>query len=528
VNDAAKIEPLRMTIDGETLAAFANNWAFVTIIRGPWASGKSTVCIQKMFQAACLQAPDRRGVRRSRWAVVRNSYPDLQETTIKTWLEWFPEDLYGPMRRSRPFQHVICVQGEPVGGKPTFVEMEVVFLALDDENDVKKLLSMEFTGAWINEAREIIKPLIDAVIGRTGRFPSKRDGGHTWSGCFMDTNAPAENHWLPMMMGEAVVPDTVSDDERMGLAKPDDWVYFVQPGALRPVKDAQGKIVDFEPNPEAENIRNLTDGFEYYMRRKGGKTRSWVLVNFCNELGTLMAGKPVWPTFDRQKHVARKRLAYDANYPLLVGIDSTGRNPAAVFGQQVRGRWLLLAELVGRDIAIPAFAKQVKAKAAALVAAAGMNTAHAAIVFYRDPHQEKGQGDDRNTDQMYLQAGIRLIPAPGGNAIATRTQTVEVLFDNDKIEIDPGCTMLIAACGGGYRFRKLKIAGTEAYEDLPDKTNGYADVADGLQYLILGGGGGREMVHGGAKPKAVNVVRKFNPLARGEQAASRRASVFAR
>ncbi|WP_256974086.1 hypothetical protein [Brevundimonas diminuta] len=31
--------------------------------------------------------PDLTGKRRSRWLVIHNSYPDLLNTTIKTWLE---------------------------------------------------------------------------------------------------------------------------------------------------------------------------------------------------------------------------------------------------------------------------------------------------------------------------------------------------------------------------------------------------------------------------------------------------------
>lgn len=500
-----------MVPDGPVVSAFMQDWAFVTIIRGPWASGKSVGCCGKLFMAANMQEPDALGVRRTRWAVVRNTYPDLQETTIKTWLEWFPEEVYGPLRRSRPFMHMLRVQGAPYRGRPTTVEVEVIFLALDDDEDRKKLLSMELTGAWINEAREISKPIIDDVIGRTGRFPPMRSGGPTWSGCFMDTNAPSELHWLPIMMGESLAPDSMSEEDRDALVKPENWHYYNQPGALRPVKDATGKIIEFEGNPGAENIRYLKGGYQYYLDRVGGKTRSWVLINFCNELGQMMAGKPVWPTFDRSKHVADKPIAYDPGFPLLVGIDSTGRNPAAIFAQQPRGRWRILAELIGRDISVPAFAPQVKLKVGQIVATAGQNTAQAVVTFYRDPHQEKGQGDDRNTDQMYAKAGIRLIPAPGGNAIATRTQTVEVLFDHDQILIDPRCTTLIAACAGGYRFRKLKISGIEAYDDMPDKQNGYADPADALQYVCLGGGSGREMVRGSEKPKPVIVATRYKP-----------------
>lgn len=505
-------EQLTMTVDGRTLERFFGDWSFVTIIRGPWASGKSTICIAKMFQAANLQLPDHRGVRRTRWAVVRNTYPDLQETTIKTWLEWFPESVYGPMRRARPFQHVIRVPGEPVNGKPTTVEMEVLFLALDDEEDRKKLLSMELTGGWINEAREIAKPIIDDIIGRTGRYPPKRDGGHTWAGVLMDTNAPAETHWLPIMMGEATPSDDMSEDEREGLKKPDDWHYFVQPGALIEKKDVTGKHDGWEENPLAENISNLTDGFAYYFKRAGGKPLSWVRVNFCNMLGTLQAGKPVWPTFDKAKHVASKIIPFNPNLTLYVGVDQTGRNPAALFAQKSPDRrWNVISELVAKDISREAFAPVLKAHVAKIAASAGLSFAQIQVQFYRDPHDQRDDSAGQTATMIYRQHGIQLIPAPGGNGVKARIETVEVLFDNDRITISPNCTRFIAACEGGYRFKKLKISGGDFYEEEPDKRNGHADIADAGQYLLDGAGEGRAMVQGSAPRTPVTVIAPYRP-----------------
>ena len=42
-----------------------------------------------------------------------------------------------------------------------------------------------------------------------------------------------------------------------------------------------------------------------------------------------------------------------------------------------------------------------------------------------------------------------------------------------------------------YKYRKMKISGEERYTETPDKITPYADVADALQYLMLGGGEGR-------------------------------------
>jgi hypothetical protein len=63
-------------------------------------------------------------------------------------------------------------------------------------------------------------------------------------------------HWLPMMMGESRSRTAFRTMSAWAWLGPKDWFYFVQPGALKPVKDETGKIVDFEPNPEAENILN--------------------------------------------------------------------------------------------------------------------------------------------------------------------------------------------------------------------------------------------------------------------------------
>lgn len=509
--EAARPAQMTMTPDGAVLSAFMQDWAFVTIIRGPWGSGKSVACCGKLYNAACLQEPDVAGVRRSRWFIVRNTYPDLQETTVKTWLSWFPEEIYGPMRRSRPFQHTLKVPGAPDRyGRPTVVEAEFLFLALDDEDDRKKLLSMEFTGGWVNECREIDKAIIDDLIGRTGRFPSMRDGGPTWAGVIMDTNAPAETHWLPIMMGEVPVPEDMSEEDRDALKRPADWNYYVQPGALIEQKDGQGKFLGFEPNPAAENVKWLKDGHGWYMQRLGGKTRSWIRVNFCNLLGTSVSGKPVWPTFARERHVASEPIAFDPTLHLYVGIDQTGRNPAAIAAQVYQGRWRVIAELVGRDVPSDAFAPQVKRWLSNLTATAGLSLAQVRVSFYRDPHEQKNFTDNNSSDQVYRKNGILLIPAPGGNGVKHRTETVETMFDNDRIEVSPTCTRYIAACEGGYRFRKLNISG-EYYDPEPDKRNGHADIADASQYLFLGAGEGRTMMNGGAAAQPVVTASGYKP-----------------
>lgn len=172
---------------------FIQSNAFVQGLMGPVGSGKSYACAAKIFLKAIKQKPSPvDNVRYSRWAVVRNSYPMLKTTTIKTWLELFPEATFGPMFWTPPITHHIRL---PARGDAAGIDMEVIFLALDQPKDVRKLLSLELTGAWVNEARELPKAVVDGLTHRVGRYPTKRDGGTTWRGIWMDSNPCDDDHW---------------------------------------------------------------------------------------------------------------------------------------------------------------------------------------------------------------------------------------------------------------------------------------------------------------------------------------------
>ena len=238
---------------GETLRQFMLDDHFFRGLRGPVGSGKSACCAIEMFRRSLAQEPNSEGIRKSRWAVVRNTNPQLRTTTIKTWLDWFPEHIWGKMLwHPPPYTHHI---------KKGDLDMEVIFLALDRPEDVKKLLSLELTGVWINEAREIPKQIVDACTMRVGRFPSMKDGGPTWYGVIADTNAPDEDHWWPVMAGEAPLPDHVSREEAMMLIKPDTWRFFTQPGGMVANIDNEGNVQNYQKNPLAENLSNLTPNY---------------------------------------------------------------------------------------------------------------------------------------------------------------------------------------------------------------------------------------------------------------------------
>src|ERR1700744_2428906 len=239
--------------DGDVLCRYLADRSHVSIIRGAIGSGTSTASCMKIYLHAIEQRQGYGGKRRSRWAVVRTTYPELKNTTIKTWLDWFPENQYGRMYWDRPMRHEVRI-GD--------VELDVHFLALDDEKDIQKLRSLELTGVWFNELEFVGKMIFDEAESRTGRYPSMKDGGSSWDGVIADMNAPNEDHWLPQMTGEAPPADDLTEDEIALLKMPDNWAYFVQPPALIEVRSPDGKsIVGYKMNPLAENQRWLKEGY---------------------------------------------------------------------------------------------------------------------------------------------------------------------------------------------------------------------------------------------------------------------------
>lgn len=479
--------------DGDTIKQFMKDQSFFRGLRGPVGSGKSVSCCIEILRRALEQKVGEDGKRKSRWAVIRNTNPQLKTTTIKTWLDWFPEDEWGKFAWSVPYTHYIK-KGE--------LDLEVIFLALDRPEDVKKLLSLELTGVWINEAREIPKSIIDATTMRVGRYPSMRDGGPSWYGVIADTNPPDVDHWWSILAGESVMPDYITKQEAKMLVKPDNWIFYNQPPAMLEIKDKEGHLDRYEDNKDRENGKNLTHA--YYSNIIRGKTKSWIDVYVLNRLGQIEDGKPVYEMFRRDVHVAKSDVAIMKETPIYVGIDF-GLTPACVFGQRVRGRWLIIDELVAEDMGILRFSDLMKQKMAEYLP-------RNFIVFGDPAGDHRAQTDESTPFQILRGRGISARPAPS-NDVMLRLESVNVtlsrMVDGESgILIDPKCINIIKGFDGGYNYRRMQVSG-ERYEEKPNK-NRFSHIHDALQYMLLGAGEGRKLTIGGQSSKTVVAKRNFD------------------
>ena len=92
-----------MNIDftpSKTCTEFMNSDAKMRVLMGPVGSGKSVASCFEIVRRASQQHPSQDGVRRSRAAVVRETVRQLTDTTIKTFLDWFPPGVCGNFMRT--------------------------------------------------------------------------------------------------------------------------------------------------------------------------------------------------------------------------------------------------------------------------------------------------------------------------------------------------------------------------------------------------------------------------------------------
>ena len=172
---------------------FIEDPTFITGYFGPLGCGKTTAGAMK----AWAYGQDFPG---ARIAVIRDTWPNLRDTTQKTFLEWFPEGVVGHYHHTSKTYFLKTPSGKPI---------EILFRAMDDKKDISNVLSLDLAAAWIDEPQGGLalrgesltsEPGIDhelflSVLARCGRqtgYPGM---------CWLTGNPPASSHWIGREFG---------------------------------------------------------------------------------------------------------------------------------------------------------------------------------------------------------------------------------------------------------------------------------------------------------------------------------------
>lgn len=470
-----------------SVAGFLTSTAFGSMIVGPVGSTKTTGGIMKIAYHAAQMAACRDGVRRSRCVWIRNTREQLRDTSIPDFLKWFPDGEAGIFAKTE-YKFLL---------KFADVECEVLFRGLDDANDVRRLLSLQASFAVVEEFREIHKDIFEGIQSRLGRYP---DGmmvphrpewgldakGNPIQGCVTDSGESNKHIW-----GMSNPPDMDTFWEQFLSNPPANFQVFFQPSGM---------------SAEADWIHLLPSN--YYEDLIEGKDPNWVDVYVHAKFGKSLSGRPVFPTFKPDAHVAKSPLIAirSDGYPLLIGMDF-GLTPAAVLGQvDPWGRLLCLDELTSSGMGALRFARE---KLKPLLA---RKYAGCPVMIIGDPAgSQRAQTDEKSVFEI-LKAERFSVTGARTNVLASRLAVVEAYLGRyvdgkPGILFDPGCVELVRAMRGGYRY-KIKAKSQEV-DDTPEK-NSYSHISDALQYLCLHADGGRTFAANMHRPSAQPVGKVSN------------------
>lgn len=462
-----------------------NDNSFVRVIMGPYGSGKSTWALTEIVNRACRVPRWKSGRRRSRWGIVRNTSGELSSTTLASWLSWF-EDLGDVRKRQKPIMTYEHTFSDGYG----IVELELLFIALDRPEDVRKIKSLELTGCYINELSEVPKAALAHMKGRVNRYPSKAFCEEPyWSGIIADTNPPEDDHWI------------YKDFEEQSF---DNHKLFKQPPGL--IKNADNKWVR---NPDADNASHLPDN--YYEMLAEGQSQDFVKVFCLGEYGSVGFGKRVYPEFNGDLH-AVDSLSSIQGLDLILGWDF-GLTPACVVVQlSPRGQLLILKEYVGDGMGIRTFADSI------VIPSIAKDFPYCKVgTSIGDP---AGNARNEIMEEMSCIGELNSLNIPTNSA---RTNDIEPrlgsvrYFLNKMVDGKPGllldrkkCPVLFKGFIKDYVYARLAVSGEERYKDKPNK-NMASHPMDALGYACLEIASDRITADKVGERKVVDM---FNPVMR--------------
>lgn len=431
-------------------------------LMGPVGGGKTSGAVIELLRQSILMPQGADGLRHSVMLIVRNTKQQLKDTTVASVKELLPLSIY------KWKEAEMCMEFEF-----NDVRSKWMFRSLDTPEDVQRVLSLQVTWVWVEEAREIPVPLLSDLEGRRGRYPSQGaseefpEGFRYRSGILYTTNPPEiDSPHYNLMEG---LPQVEGEENSIIQV-----AAFKQPSGL---------------SSEAENIKNLRPG--YYEELSKGKSQAWIDVYVHGHYAKSQAGKPVYErSFQYDKRVKRG-LQWDSMLPIIIGIDSA-RNPAAVFMQFGHdGKLRKLREATGLGVGFKTFLAQ---KLSPIIKNYFSSNP---LVFVGDPAwKRQNETDDDSIRKLLKKTFVTDMPGSGNSVQCAATndpiarinaldEPFRLMWPDGEpgIEYDAECKMLVAGLRSKYRYVRQRSADGK-FKEVPDK-NDWSHVVEADQYGTL-------------------------------------------
>lgn len=475
---------------GPVADAFRRSRAFIKICIGPVGSGKTMAALQSGLELAARQggridAQTGVLVRKARIGVIRESYPSIEATTLKSWWNLIPRE-EGKFSLRAPYTHHfkrVLRRDADDGRVLEVLDCEFEFRAIGDLSVEEACRGWEVNAVIVDEWDLQPADLVPFLTGRVGRFSDLDPSLVVDPQIIAVMNMPdIDNHAYQLATDREMA--VLGDDAAKILS---DWLgarplieTFIQPGGME---------------SDAENLHNLEGGRAYYVRQIAANKHKPAYVDRMvhNKPVSLMHGQAVNAGFSQREHVGA--VEWDRRYKLIVGIDQ-GQFGAAVFlFRNQLGQLRTVGEVVniakdGRSqlkVGARAFGQQVRAKLLE-----DFRVVHAEqIRVVGDPAMFAAS--DRPQDEydwrLAFQSALGFpVHRAKTNREALRHEVIwKAQDDRGGYMVDPGCRTLIRAHAGGYRYSKETLNTGETRDRLEVAGTFYTNVADAEQYAALEG-----------------------------------------
>jgi len=488
--------PRRLISPGPVADAFVRSRAFICGIIGPVGSGKTMAALQKGLRLAAQQkgVMNAQGVliRKARIGVIRESYPSLDSTTLKSWFRIVPET-EGHYSGKAPYTHTFRKVLRREGNRKTGAVLEIndveyEFRAIGEQSVEEACRGWEVNAVIIDEADLQPASLVAFLTGRVGRFSDLDPSLVVDPQIILSLNMPdIENHVYQLLFDESKDALGLTDEEAAILQETlgDRPLIerFVQPGGRE---------------PDAENLHNLPGGRGYYVLQVAANrhTPGYVDRMVDNKPVPIQHGQAVNAGFVYTRHVTP--VQWDRQRKLIVGVDQ-GLFAAAVFLQRDwNGSIRTLGEVVNTTrsetgkiglakVGPTAFGKRVKQHIADHFP--GIEPDMIRVVADPAAFAANDRADSEHDWLLSFQKALGLkVHKAKSNSPALRNQAIwTAQGEIDGYAIDPSAKHLIKAHSGGYRYAKAELSTGETRGHLEIADTIYTHVADAEQYAALEG-----------------------------------------